>query len=95
MAQRPGTSSTQPSVSVRFSSTQPGGTLVQVKSAEGRVLLAVTPAKAFESLVFSSAELSEGETVEVLTGGTPAGENPGGLYGSASGGTRVASVTAS
>jgi hypothetical protein len=95
MAQRPGTGSTQASVSVRFPTAQPGGTLVQVRSADGRVLLAFAPSKAYESLVFSSPALAGGAAYEVFVGGAPAGEEVGGLYREASGGTRVASISAS
>jgi hypothetical protein len=69
MAQRPGTGSAQASIGGRLGAARQGGTLLQVRSGDGSVLLSFQPSKAYESLVFSSAELVSGQTYEVYADG--------------------------
>lgn len=70
MAQSPGEASAQNSLTVIFSSVQGAGTPVSLTDDSGNVLVALTPEKAYQSVVFSSPVLEQGKTYSVNTGGT-------------------------
>lgn len=101
MAQAPGTMSTQNSVLVRFGGnmgqggTQPAGTLVHIQNSAGEDILTFAPAKAFQSIVFSSSELLMGSEYTIYLGGSSTGTVTGGLYsgGTYTPGTQYASFT--
>lgn len=97
MAQAPDESSTQASLLVNLSTTQPAGALVHVRTTEGDELLTFAPAKAYQSIVFSSPELVEGATVDVYTGGNSTGTVTDGLYqgGTYAPGAKAGSLTLS
>lgn len=97
MAQAPGTTSTQNSVLVRFSSNQSANSLVNISAAGGTELITFRPAKNFQSLVFSSPELETGSQYTVYYGGSHSGTEKDGLYseGSYSAGTTFADFTVS
>lgn len=80
MAQAPGQTSTQPSVLINFDATQAAGTLVHIQSEDGPTILTFAPSKAFQSIAFSSAELTEGTTYQVYLGGSATGTGTDGLY---------------
>lgn len=80
MAQVPGTTSTQNSVLVGFTSTQPAGTLVRIESADGKEALTFKPGKSFQSMAFSSPGLVKGTTYNVFLGGSATGSVTDGLY---------------
>lgn len=80
MAQAPGQTSTQPSVLINFDATQAAGTLVHIQSEDGQNILTFAPSKAFQSIAFSSAELTEGTTYQVYLGGSATGTGTDGLY---------------
>lgn len=80
MAQSPGTSSTQYSVLVNFSSSKQAGTLVNIQTADGKSVLTFKPEKIFQSVVFSSSELEKGTTYNFYLGGTSTGIDTDGLY---------------
>lgn len=80
MAQVPGTASTQNSVLVGFTSTQPAGTLVRIESTDGKEALTFKPAKNFQSLAFSAPALVRGTTYNVLLGGSAVGTVTDGVY---------------
>jgi hypothetical protein len=73
MAQAPGQASSQNSIMIYFSSTLQAGTLVRIQNSAGEELLTFAPVKEFQSLVFSSPELVQGETYEIYTGGSSGG----------------------
>jgi hypothetical protein len=65
MAETPGKSSEQNSISIIFSDTLPAGTNIEVESVEGKNIFNITSAKLFQSFVGSSKELTTGETYNV------------------------------
>lgn len=69
MAQAPGENSSQYSITASFSQ-QSGGTLVNIESEDGEIIVAFKAEKSFSSLVYSSAELQKGKTYKVYTGGS-------------------------
>lgn len=97
MAQVPGASSSQNSVLIYFSTTQPAGSLVHITNSAGENVLTFAPDKAYQSLAFSSSALVQGETYTVYVGGSTAGTVQDGVYtdGSYRGGTEYASFTVS
>ena len=80
MAMAPDQSSSQPSVLIYFSATQPGGSPVNIQDSTGKNILTFVPAKDYQSLAFSSAALTNGETYTVSIGGSVTGSETGGLY---------------
>ena len=97
MAQAPSTTSTQYSVMQNYQSTQSAGTMVHIETQSGEELLSFVPAKDYQSVVFSSAELQNGQTIVIYSGGSSSGAVLDGLYtgGEYSGGTQVTSLTIS
>ncbi|MEM8484404.1 MAG: carbohydrate-binding domain-containing protein [Bacteroidota bacterium] len=95
MAQTPGTSSTQPSVAITFSTPQAPGTLVTLESAGGSV--AIAPGKSFQSLIASAPWLSMDDTITVYRGGTVSGSSSDEMFngGTVNGATVVGTVTVS
>ena len=80
MAQAPSPTSSQPSLLLNFSSPLAAGTLIHLQTEGGDSLLTFAPSRAFQSLVFSSPALVQGDTVEVYVGGSAAEPLAGGLY---------------
>jgi hypothetical protein len=97
MAQAPSDSSTQYSVMVNFGSAQPAGTLVHIQDESGADILTFAPAKQYQSVVFSSADIREGATYTVYSGGSSTGTDTDGLYqgGGYTPGTEYATLTIS
>lgn len=97
MAMGPSTSSTQNSVMLTYAGTQAAGTLIHIKSADDDDILTFAPAKAYQSIVFSSPELSSGSEYLVYSGGHSSGTSTDGLYsgGTYTPGTEVTSFTVS
>lgn len=60
MAQAPGEESSQNSIIITFTETQAPGTTVALTDSDGQEVISFTPAKTFQSLVFSSPALEEG-----------------------------------
>ena len=73
MATAPTSGSTQYSVNTAFSKTYNGGTKVTVKDSSGNEVLTYTPAKNFQSFVFSTDKLKSGETYTIYAGDTQEG----------------------
>ena len=80
MAQAPSTTSTQKSVKVNFSSTKQANQLVHVQDSNGNNLLTFSPAKSYQSFVFSSPSLATGSSYSVYVGGSSTGTPTNGLY---------------
>ena len=97
MAKAASTSSTQYSVMQNFASAQAGGTLVSIVAADGTAVLTFAPAKDYQSVVFSSPELKNGETYTLYVGGNSSGTATDGLYsgGTYSPGSEAANFTIS
>ena len=96
MAQGPSPISTQYSVIATFRSPQPPGKLVNIQTALGQEVLTFKPTKLYQSIVFSSPELTTG-SYSLYIGGTHTGTLSYGVYegGTYSGGTRYANFTIS
>ena len=73
MAEAPGSSSTQYSVSCTFESTYDGGTKVSLVDENGDEVMSFAPAKSFDNIIFSSPEISSGKTYKILADGEEAG----------------------
>lgn len=84
MAQAPGTSSSQLSASLTFSSVQSGGTMFHIETEGGEEILTFVPTKAYQSVVLCSPDLESGVTYIAYSGGSSTGTVRDGLY---SGGT--------
>ncbi len=80
MAQAPSPSSSQPSLLLNFPSPLAAGTLIHLQIEGGDSLLTFAPRRMFQSLVFSSPDLIQGDTIEVYVGGSAAEPLAGGLY---------------
>jgi hypothetical protein len=81
---------------VTFGATQPAGTIVHLATTSGTQIAVFQSTKAFQSVVFSSSQITRGTTYAVRTGGTVSGTAVGGgLHtGGTLSGTQVATVTA-
>ncbi len=64
----PTSGSTQPTVNVVLSSSQPGGTYVVLKDADGNAVMTAQPTKTFQSVIMSSEALTLGSTYTVWYG---------------------------
>ena len=97
MCQAPGDPSSQNSLLLNMNSTLQGGTLIHIRAADGAPVLTFAPAKAYQSLAFSSPSLVRGATYQVWVGGSSSGVETEGLYqgGDYSGGSQLASFTIS
>lgn len=75
-------------------STQQGNSLFAVCDSKGNVLVSFTPMKQYQSVAFSSAALTVGESYSIVTGGSVTGADSYGFTseGTISGGTVVATV---
>jgi hypothetical protein len=94
MAQALSESSSQVSMLVNLNGTQPAGTLVHIQTSAGEEALTFSPTKPYQSIVFSSPTLKQGETYDIYLGGNSSGEEADGLYqgGSYSPGARYTSL---
>lgn len=98
MAQAPDASSSQYSLLLNFRSTIPAGTLFHIQtSRQGEEILSFSPSKAYQSIAFSSPELTKGTTYAVYYGGNSTGTVVDGLYqdGTYTPGTQYTSFTIS
>ncbi len=97
MAQVPGESSTQNSVLVNLTSAQRAGTLVHIRSSDGKEILTFSPTKQYQSIAFSSPDLAKGSAYDVYLGGSSTGTVKDNLYqgGTYTAGTKYTSFTAS
>lgn len=79
MAQGPSSSSSQYFANLQFGTQQSANILVDIQNALGEDLLTFCPTKSYQSLVFSSPELTAG-TYNVYVGGSSTGTTLNGLY---------------
>lgn len=80
MAVSPATGSEQTFVAIALDSVQAAGSTVQLVSSAGDVVMAFAGSKEYQSVVFSSDELVDGESYSVYVGGTAATELAPGIY---------------
>ncbi len=97
MAQAPDTTSTQNSAIISFAQTMTAGTIVNIKSDDGKDLLTFKPVKDYQTIVISSPEIKKGTTYDIYYGGSSSGSEKDGVYtgGTYSGGTEYESFTVS
>jgi hypothetical protein len=79
MAQGPTKTSTQYSVLINFRSSQTANNLVNIQTASGETVLTFRPTKQYQSIAFSSPELTTG-SYNVYLGGTSTGTLSYGIY---------------
>jgi hypothetical protein len=81
MSQAPGSdSSPQNSLLLNFDTANSAGSLIHIESDDGENLLTVAPSKSYQSLAFSSPDLSDGASYLVYIGGSSSGTSENGLY---------------
>lgn len=80
MAESPSSSSTQYTVSAAFEATQTAGTLVTLCDESGKEITSFTPAKTFNHIVISSADIESGKTYTFYLGGSSSAAESHGLY---------------
>lgn len=97
MAQAPSTSSTQYSLMQNLTSQQAAGAIVHIATASGEDVLTFMPTKTYQSVLFSSPALQNGETYTLYIGGSASGAATDGLYtgGTYTAGTQATSFTIS
>lgn len=81
MAQAPDQGSSQHSLLLNLDTAQPAGTLIHIQDSNGNDLLTFAPAKSYQSIAFSSPELTDGATYSIYFGGRSDGTVTDGLYG--------------
>jgi hypothetical protein len=79
MAQIPGNSSTQKSLLVNFSSSQPANRIFSIKNSHGKEIITYQPSKSYQSVAFSAPDLVAGSYTFSI-GGSSTGINSKGLY---------------
>ncbi|WHH57853.1 carbohydrate-binding domain-containing protein [Petroclostridium sp. X23] len=97
MAQAPSDQSSQYSIIMNYSQTQPAGTVAHLEDSNGNTIVTFSPEKNYQSLVISSPELKKDMTYTLYTGGTSTGSGADGLYtdGKYEGGTKIVDFTIS
>jgi hypothetical protein len=80
MAEAPSLPSTQYSILLNFHSAISAGTLFHIQTSSGNEILSFVPAKSYQSIVFSSTDLTGGTTYDVYLGGSSTGMDNDGLY---------------
>lgn len=70
MVQTLNESSTQASLLLNLNTVQGADTLIQIQSSDGADILTFAPSKAYQSITFSSPELTQGTSYQVFLGGT-------------------------
>lgn len=94
MAQGISESSAQASLMVYFTETQAADTAVNLSTGDGKSIVTFVPKKEFQTLLISSPDLKEGDTVALSTGGTDTVDEDGfAAGGSWSGGEKLAEIT--
>lgn len=97
MAMSPSQSSTQYSALINFSSSQQAGSMINIQSESGENILTFSPAKQYQSVLLSSADIKNNETYLVYLGGSCTDTQKNGLYenGTYTPGTQNTSFTVS
>jgi len=72
--------STQPAIAFTLGSAVSAGTPIRIENADGTAVLTLESTKDIAAVVFTSPDLTDGESYEVLLGGSVSGESVAGLY---------------
>lgn len=67
MMELPGSTSAQPVIVYYYSDVQPAGTKITVKDSDGNEITEYTSQRSFQTIIFSSDELQEGETYTIYS----------------------------
>lgn len=67
MAQNPSSTSSQKYISMTFTSAQTAGTEVSLRDKNGNVLAAFIPEKQYQNVIFSTKEITSGETYSIYS----------------------------
>ena len=70
MAEAPSASSSQPSVRIYYASIQIEGTIITLKSADGKTVTNYTPTKNYQSVVISTTDMKIGSTYSLYSNNT-------------------------
>lgn len=84
MAQAPGDGSSQNSLLINLDAIQSAGVPIHIQDDSGTSLVTFTPAKSYQSFVFSSTDLVTGGDYTIFSGGSISGETAEGLSTSGS-----------
>jgi hypothetical protein len=97
MSEAPSSSSTQYSVLINFSSRLATGSIIHMEDSNGTNILTYETIKSFQSLAFSSSQLTHDTNYKLYIGGSYTGSPVNGLVvdGSYTGGTLITSFTIS
>jgi len=97
MAQATSSDSSQYAVLYNYDSAQSAGTLISIMNQSGESILTFAPSKEYQSVLFSSADIQNGATYTLTSGGSASGTAQDGLYENAtvSGADPVTSFTIS
>jgi len=97
MLTTPEEDSEQVSLLVQLSSSQSASRLFHLEDGDGSNLLSVAPWQGYQSVLFSSPDLAQGQTLSAYLGGRDSGTLADGVYsgGSYSAGQRYGSTTLS
>lgn len=97
MTQAPSSTSTQYGLKIKSNSSLSSSTLFHIQDASANNIVTFQPIRSYYSIIFSSADLHNGSTYSIYTGGTSTGTNTDGLYtdGVYSGGTLKKTFTIS
>ena len=97
MAQSTSSDSSQYAVLYSYDSAQSAGTLISIMNQSGESILTFAPSKEYQSVLFSSADIQNGATYTLTSGGSASGSAQDGLYSNAtvSDGSQVTSFTIS
>ncbi len=95
MAETPSSQSPQASLAISFEQSQDAETIVCVQDESGNNIITYSPSKTYSSVIISSAEITQGSTYNVYSGGSCSGTETDGLYSSGdySGGTLLGTGT--
>ena len=97
MAQATSSDSSQYAVLYNYDSVQSAGTLISIQNQSGENILTFAPSKEYQSVLFSSADLQNGATYTLSSGGSASGTAQDGFYENVtvSGASQVTSFTIS
>ena len=80
MAEAASQTSSQYSLLYNFASSQQAGEIVHLESRSGEEIFSFEAIKDYQSILFSSPDILEGETYSLYTGGSASGDMKDGLY---------------
>ncbi|QVY62391.1 carbohydrate-binding domain-containing protein [Cytobacillus gottheilii] len=97
MTQAASAQSEQAGIMMTYPEQQEAGTIIHLEDAEGNTILTFAPAKEYQSVFISTADLKKDTAYTLYSGGSSAEDNTNGLYaeGSYEGGTKLVEFTTS